>query len=124
MMDRIRANPSLGYNGLGIGDEPPNPANCVGGGANCSVNQMIEFDQASWKCQLGEFRDDGVCVDLRDDGVIPALELQRGLPNGDGSVIVAENVLPNGTRTWRVTVRVQWTGMDGQQQQVVVDSQA
>jgi len=39
-------------------------------------------------------------------------------------VVVQENVLPNGMRVWDATVRVRWTGADGQFQEVVIDSQA
>ena len=124
MMDRIRANPDDGYDGLDLGEEPPDAPDCMGAGANCTVAQMIAFDQASWKCQLGEFRDNAVCADLRNDGVIPDLDQQPGLPDGDGQVDVQENVLPNGNSTWQVRVTVQWTGMDGQAQEVVIDSQA
>ncbi len=121
MMDRIRANPSDGYNGIAIGDGPPAAPDCLGDGANCSEGDMIDFDRAVWKCLLGEYRDDGVCVGLRGGGVIPD---QEGLPDGDGSVAVVENVLPDGTRTWDVTVTVQWTSADNQLQTVVIDSQA
>lgn len=121
MMDRVRANPSDAYDGVAFGDGPPDPPDCIGDGANCSEAQMVAFDQAVWKCQLGEYRDDAVCVDLRDTGVIAD---QEGLPDGDGEVEVAETVLPDGTRTWRATVRVRWNGPDNQPQTVEIDSQA
>jgi type IV pilus assembly protein PilV len=121
MMDRIRANPSDGYDGIAVGNGPPNPPDCIGDGANCSEAQMITFDEAAWKCLLGEYRDDGVCANLRANGVIPD---QEGLPDGDGSVVVQENLLPNGMRVWDATVTVQWTGADNQIQTVVIDSQA
>lgn len=121
MMDRIRANPSNGYDGIGLGDGPPNPPDCIGDGANCSAAQMVDFDTALWKCQLGEYRDDAICVALRGAGAIPD---QRGLSDGDGAVQVVENVLPNGTRVYDATVTVQWTSADGQVQNVVIDSQA
>jgi type IV pilus assembly protein PilV len=113
MMDRIRANPGAGY-ATALGDAPPAAPNCVGNGANCSAAQMVNFDLASWKCLLGEFRGAAECVALRNDGVIPDVDQQPGLPSGDGSIAAAGGV---------VTVTVQWTGIDNQAQSVVIESQ-
>ncbi len=118
MMDRIRANPlgvppGAGYDGLAIGDAPPAAPDCVDN--VCTQAQMVTFDQASWKCQLGNFHDDGVCQGLRDDGILPSEDDQPGLPNGDGAVVV------DGAGV--VTVVVRWTGVDGTVQQITIDSQ-
>jgi type IV pilus modification protein PilV len=119
MMDRIRANPlgaplGAAYGGLALADGPPAAPDCLDN--VCTPAQIVAFDQASWKCQLGEFRDDAVCVGLRDDGVLPPLTLHPGLPEGDGAVAVdAAGV---------VQVRVQWTGTDGVQQFVTISSQS
>ena len=118
MMDRIRANPEgapagAAYDGLGLGDAPPGANNCVAN--TCSQAQMVAFDQASWKCQLGNFHDNAVCQDLRDDGVLPSEDDQPGLPAGDGQIEV------DGAGVIRITV--QWTGMDNAAQTVVIDSQ-
>lgn len=124
MMDRIRANPTLAYDGVAIGNPPPAAPDCLGDGANCTAAQMATFDEAIWKCQLGEFRDDGECDALRAAGAIPPVAAQPGLPDGDGAVQVQQVVLPNGNSVWRATVTVQWSGTDGQLQTVVIDSQA
>ncbi len=117
MMDRIRANPAgapagAAYSGLAIGDAPPAANDCVAN--NCSAAQMVAFDQASWKCQLGDFHDDAVCQALRAAGVLPSETDQPGLPDGDGSIDV------DGAGV--VTITVQWTTADGAQQSVVIDS--
>jgi type IV pilus assembly protein PilV len=107
IMDRIRANPGVSY-ATDIGDAPPAAPNCVGLGANCSAAQMRDFDLTSWKCLLGEHRDDGAC------DAIPGLDAQPGLPNGDGAIEEAGAV---------VTVTVQWSGVGDADQTVVIDSQ-
>lgn len=118
MMDRIRANPEgapagMAYNGLAIGDAPPAVPDCT---ANiCSEAQMVAFDQANWKCQLGSFHDDGVCTGLRADGTLPSEDLQPGLPRGDGAIAVDGGGI--------ITVTVEWTGVDNAVQRVVIDSQ-
>ncbi len=118
MMDRIRANPGIGavpgsdYSGLSVDDDPPAAPNCID--ASCSAAQMVTFDQAVWKCQLGNFHENDVCIGLRDDGLIPSEDQQPGLPEGDGSVVVDGGGL--------VTVTVQWTEGGNQQQTVVIES--
>ena len=113
MMDRVRINPGVDYS-IGIGAAPPAAPNCVAQGAGCSPTDMRDFDQASWTCLLGEFANDPVCGQLVGNGAIPPPALQPGLPDGDGSVAIAGTI---------VTVTVQWTGFDDQQQTVVIDSQ-
>ncbi|HEX7037013.1 MAG TPA: type IV pilus modification protein PilV [Pseudomonadales bacterium] len=113
VMDRLRANPGADYQ-IGFGDGPPDAPDCLGGGANCSPDQMRDFDLASWKCLLGDHRDEAVCAELRGAGVIPDLDPPPGLPGGDGAI---EN---NGGV---ITVTVRWMANDGQQQTVVIDSQ-
>jgi len=118
MLDRIRANPAgaprgQAYNGLGIDDEPPAAGNCVANA--CTRGQMVAFDQALWKCQLGKFNENQTCTDLRDNDLLAPDTLQPGLPDGDGEIEVL------GTGLVRVTV--QWTGLDGAQRTVLVESQ-
>jgi Tfp pilus assembly protein PilV len=86
MMDRIRANPAGDYDGLAIGDVPPATANCLAG--NCTEAQMAAFDQASWKCSLGNFNANAVCTALRAAGALPSGAVQPGLPSGDGAIAV------------------------------------
>lgn len=124
MMDRIRANPAgappgAAYNGLDVGDGPPNPPGGYCQAAACSAAQMVALDQAMWKCQLGSYRDDAICLDLYDDGLLPANAdgdaQQAGLPAGDGAIEVAGNGM--------IQITVQWRDMDGVVQSVVIDSQ-
>lgn len=112
MMDRIRANPGAAYGGLGFEDAPPAAPNCVAGA--CTAAQMAAFDQASWKCLLGEFNDDGTCTQLRDGVVLPLVDDQPGLPQGDGEIAVNGDV---------VTITIRWRGADGTTQTIVIDSQ-
>lgn len=118
IMDRVRVNPGADYS-IAIGDAPPAAPDCIGVGSNCSETAMRDFDLASWKCLLGAYQDDAVCDGLRADGVVPAADAQPGLPQGDGSVAV-NNPSPGVSL---VTVTVQWTGVDGDNQTVVIDSQ-
>lgn len=118
MMDRIRANPQgavpgAAYDGLGLTAGPPGAANCVANG--CSQAQMVTFDQALWKCSLGDFNDDAQCVAFRAAGVLPPEADQPGLPEGDGSIGV--------TAAGLVTITVTWTEPDGQVGTVTIDSQ-
>ncbi len=121
ILDRIRANRiggaaivGLAYDGLAIGDAPPNANDCQAG--NCSQAQMVAFDLAVWKCSLGSFDTDAGCVALRAANVLPPTNQQPGLPQGDGSVAV------NGA-TGVVTVTVQWMGSNNQLQTFALESQ-
>lgn len=118
MMDRIRANP-LGtppgtpYAGVDIGDAPAGGADCVNNA--CAANNMVAFDTSVWKCQLGDWHENSVCVDYRDDDVIPSEDAQPGLPDGDGSIEI------DGAGV--ITVTVEWTGPNNTDQTVEIDSQ-
>ncbi len=48
MADRIRANPTGGYEGAGPGDE----SGCVNGAADCSPDELAADDWASWQAEL------------------------------------------------------------------------
>ena len=97
IMDRARANPGGVYGPLNWNDQPPATADCV---ANiCNEGQIATFDQAVWKCTLGNWRTNSVCTGLEAGGVIPAATQQPGLPNGDGEILI------NGTT---ITVTVRW----------------
>ena len=118
MMDRIRANPLGGppgaaYDGLDLEDEPPNASNCMIN--TCTQAQMVEFDRALWKCQLGAFNELEACVNWRAAGALPPVATQPGLPNGDGAIEVEDTVI--------VRVTVQWSDAGGQLQTVVIESQ-
>lgn len=119
IMDRIRANPvgapiGTAYDGVDLDDAPAGAVNCV---ANvCTAANMVAFDIAVWKCQLGNWHDEGTCTDYRANDVIPSEDDQPGLPDGDGSIAV------DGTGT--ITVTVQWTGPNNQDQTIVVDSRS
>lgn len=112
MMDRIRANPGGGYGGLGFGDAPPAAPDCVANA--CTAGQMRQFDQASWKCLLGNFNDDATCTDFRNGVILPSEDAQPGLPDGDGEVSINGDV---------ITVSVRWTSRGGPEETVTIDSQ-
>ena len=121
ILDRIRANRvggaaivGLAYDGLAVGDAPPNANDCQA--ANCSQAQMVAFDLAVWKCSLGSFDADAGCVALRAANVLPPTNQQPGLPQGDGSVVV------NGA-TGVITVTVQWMGSNNQLQTLALETQ-
>lgn len=99
IMDRIRANPNGNYGGLNLGAAPPVAPNCLG--SVCTEAQVVSFDEASWKCSLGNFNTDAVCFGLRAAGVLAPTSDQPGLPSGDGSIAVDAG-------TGRVTVTVRW----------------
>lgn len=118
MMDRIRANPLGGppgdaYDGLALEAEPPDATDCIAN--ECTQAQMVEFDRALWKCQLGAFNELDACVEWREAGALPPVADQPGLPNGDGSIEVED--------TGIVRVTVQWSDVGGQLQTVVIESQ-
>jgi type IV pilus assembly protein PilV len=118
MMDRIRANPEGGvpgqaYDGLAIGDAPPAATDCVAN--NCTQAQMIQFDQATWKCSLGGFDADATCTAFRAGGVLPPVAAQPGLPSGDGAIAVDGAGI--------VTIVVQWQEPNNQVQTITIDSQ-
>jgi type IV pilus modification protein PilV len=118
IMDRIRVNPGAGvagsdYDGIALADVPAAPQDCIAG--NCSAAQMVGFDIALWKCSLGGLNEEDVCVGLRDDGLLPPLANQPGLPDGLGQIDVDGAGI--------ITVTVQWSGFNNVQQTITLDSQ-
>jgi type IV pilus modification protein PilV len=106
IIDRIRANPSVNYGGLALGAAPPAATNCF---TNvCTEAQMAAFDQAAWKCALGNFNTNAICTGLRDGTVLPLATAQPGLPSGDGSIVTTAVVPATVPPTFIVTVTVQW----------------
>ena len=118
MMDRIRANPAGIPAGssyaIALAAAPPGGADCNAG--PCTQNQMVAFDQAVWKCSLGDFNADATCTGFRNDGVLPGEDLQPGLPEGDGSVVVDNNGM--------ITITVQWSERGGVTRTVSINSQS
>jgi type IV pilus assembly protein PilV len=106
MIDRIRANPSINYGGLAFGTAPPAATNCFAN--NCTEQQMATFDQAVWKCSLGNFNTNAVCVGLRNGTVLPAAVDQPGLPSGDGRIVTTPVVPATVPPTFMVTITVRW----------------
>jgi len=120
MMDRVRANPAgnppgSAYSGLDLAEGPPAAANC--NNQNCTQAQMILFDQAIWKCSLGNFHDENICQTLRAAGVLADEDDQPGLTAGDGSITVDGNGVIN--------IAVQWTELGNQQvRTITINSQS
>jgi len=83
MMDRIRVNAGGDYQ-VALGVAPPAFTNCMA--ATCSADDLATFDVVLWKCLLGNWTETSACDAARSAGAIPPLELQPGLPAGDGSI--------------------------------------
>jgi type IV pilus assembly protein PilV len=81
MFERIRANPDAGYE-IALADGVPSSSNCQSIGANCSSDDMADFDLAYWKCSLGARSSNSTCTSRNIVGL---------LPNGDGSIEVTDN---------------------------------
>ncbi len=124
ILDNIRVNPGAGvagaaYAGVDFTDDPVAPTDCFAN--NCSAAQMTAFDIAVWQCSLGTFNEDVVCQNLRQNVILPAATAvggaaaQPGLPDGEGSIAI------DGAGV--ITVTVRWTGFNGVQQTVTVESQ-
>ena len=75
---------------------------------------MAAYDLAIWKCSLGGHNEDGICTNLRDTNVIPDEDMQPGLPEGAGEVLVAGNTF---------TVSVRWEGFNQVDQTVTMTSE-
>ncbi len=114
ILDRMRVNPAGNYAGVNFDDAPVSAGNCYS--SNCSPTQMSRFDLTVWQCALGDHNAADVCIALRDDVILPAATSQPGLPDGQGQIEV------NGAGM--VTVRVRWTGFNGVQEVLSVESQS
>jgi len=106
MLDRIRVNPTVNYGGLAMGAAPPAATDCFAN--NCTEQQMATFDQAAWKCSLGNFNTNAVCTGLRNGTVLPSAVDQPGLPSGDGQIVTTPVVPATVPPTFIVTITVRW----------------
>jgi type IV pilus assembly protein PilV len=97
ILDRIRANPGAVYAGLALAAVPPVTVDCEA--AACTEAQMATFDQAVWKCSLGNWNAHANCAAIRG-AILPLAAAQPGLPSGDGSIAVNAGGI--------VTITVQW----------------
>ena len=113
VLDRMRINTAGNYDGVAFDDEPEAPTDCFAN--DCSVGQMTGFDIAIWKCALGDHNATDVCDDLRDGTILPVVNQQPGLPDGQGSIAIDGAGI--------VTVSIRWTGFNGDQETLVVESQ-
>lgn len=118
IIDRIRINPGVGipganYAGVEFDDEPASPTDCQQ--SNCSSAQMAQFDIAVWQCSLGAHNQSDACQALRNDVVLPVAAAQPGLPDGAGRIEI------DGAGV--ITVTVRWTGFNGVDEFVVVETQ-
>ena len=95
LIDKMRANQvgfDNGYYDTSISSIPGGViTNCQSTSANCSENELASFELRQWKCSLGSYAADPVCV--------APYNMTTILPNGDGEVV------RNGKD---VTVTVQW----------------
>jgi len=119
ILDRIRANPTgnpagLAYSGIDLDDAPPGANDC--NSATCTSAQMVQFDQAVWKCALGSYQDNATCTTFHANNILPPPTEQPGLPSGDGSIDV------NAT-TGIITVTVRWQDPNFGPRTISIDSQ-
>ncbi|XOV90349.1 MAG: type IV pilus modification protein PilV [Pseudomonadota bacterium] len=99
ILDRVRANPTGDYDGIGFDDAPPSSNNCVAN--TCSTSQMTDFDVAQWKCSINSVDEDGDTYPI-----CSTLGITGALPLGAGSIDVTADV---------TTVQVRWqSGSEGQ----------
>lgn len=94
LIDKMRANQVGFANGnydTSTSSIPGSFVNCQTTTATCSPDQLATFELTQWKCALGSYENDPVCV--------APLNMISVLPNGDG------RVARNGAD---VTVTVQW----------------
>ena len=113
ILDRMRVNAAGNYDGVAFDDEPAAPTDCFAN--TCSAGQMTGFDLAVWKCGLGDHNTLDVCDDLRDGTILPDVTNQPGLPDGQGQIAV--------DGAGMVTVSIRWTGFNGDQEVLAVESQ-
>ncbi len=117
VLDRIRANPLGAPVGqpyqIDMGDFPGAVVDCTAN--TCTQAQMTQFDLGVWKCTLGDFHDEDICGELREDGALASEDDQPGLPEGDGSIAVNGNGV--------ITVVVRWAERGNQTRNVTVSSQ-
>lgn len=95
VLESMRANPAANYAtafgaAIAIGG-----VQCEGVGANCTPAQVALYDLTRWKCALGAAVMNAECA---------ARSIPGQLPNGDGQIVVAGNV---------VTVTVRWFDATG-----------
>jgi type IV pilus assembly protein PilV len=94
LIDQMRAN-SIGFDNGNYDSDyssiPGGVINCQTNVATCSPAQLAVFELTQWKCSLGSYEKNPVCV--------APLNMTPVLPNGDGEVV------RNGDD---VTVTVQW----------------
>lgn len=113
VMDRIRVNGAGNYDGVAFDDDPVAPTDCFAN--NCSAAQMAVFDISVWKCSLGAHNELEACDDLRQGTILPVVTDQPGLPDGEGQIAI------DGAGV--VTVTIRWTGFNGVQETLTVESQ-
>ncbi len=108
MLDRVRANATGTYDNIDFDDDPAFTTNCFN--ANCTPDDLAEFDVAIWKCQINPLNEEGelftACESLgfaADGG---------GLPFGAGSIDLDASVHQVSVR-WQIDA-------DGNTQQVTL----
>jgi type IV pilus assembly protein PilV len=94
ILDRMRANPTVDYAPVAIGEAPAANKNCMDPLQNCARNEMKEFDVAQWICSVNSENSSGVThANCLTYGITGAL------PEGGTSIVAAGDVY---------TIRVEW----------------
>ena len=97
ILEHARANPPGRY-AIALGAGPPSALSCLG--ADCSSDQLADFDLATWKCRFGKWEKSAACKALWA-ALMPASSPPPGLSDGDGSVAIAAGGIVSATVTWR-----------------------
>ena len=108
MLERLRANPTAAYAGVGFGAAPPAFVDCLGG--NCTSFELAMFDVVAWKCALGRWRDQRPCDAAQSAGLLPPTQRQPALPGGDGAIAIGADGVATVTVTWQPAGRVELSG--------------
>ncbi len=99
IIDRMRANPELNYAPVDYTDAPSSGSkNCIGTAANCSTDDMKEYDITLWKCMINP--NDSADAEYTICGtLLDTFGNVSSLPEGQGEIQIAGDVQ---------TVRVRW----------------
>lgn len=100
ILDRIRANSdaaiaSIKTTSIDFG-APTNASSCINNA--CTAAELLSYDLIEWKCSLGKYSATDNCKTLFD-GTNALVELDAGLPEGDGSISI------NASNEYTITIR-------------------
>ena len=80
MLERIRANPTGAYAGVGTGQPPSAFVDCLAN--DCTPEQLAAFDIVAWKCALGRWQSEAPCRATHAAGVAGGTRAATGSAGG------------------------------------------